>query len=838
MFRLLIAYHDREGHVNVPNDHQEEGVALGIWLSRQRTAHRTGELLASRRKKLDSLGVVYELFELKWESMLVHLKEYSEQEGHFRVPRNYMVANNVSLASWLTTQRQREIQGKLDPVRKRRLEDLGVVWRKTKSQQWEEMYNCLVEYKRKEGHPNVPYLHRDGEGPHLGYWLYVQRKLQKENGLDPGYKERLEALGVVWEMPMKLKVPNKTHLAKWEYNFSLLQMYHRTNGHCNLHPQYEVLVKDDKTQKEKKVKLGLWLGRQRLNYRNGSLDAYRTAKLESIEVIWIPRAHNFEEMFSHLVEYKEREGHCNVPSRYRTTAGTKPLGVWLGNVRNAMRKGTLDPKRKERLDEIGVNWSYSQESVWKEMFGLLVRYNTREGNCDVRFAHRENGMLLGHWVSQQRVLKKKGKLAIDRYDALENIGFTWEFCESKWDDFVPLLLKYKERNGDCLVPTKHEEEGKKLGKWVAKMRRRRRLGKLDPSEEKKLSEIGMIWAVDRTGARDKKWNEMFALLLRYKEREGDCLVHDSHQEEGKTLGRWVTRQRRRRKQGLMPSYRESQLIEAGMVWNITEHNTEAMLSRISRYKEQVDDFEVRPADRVLPRGSKWDDMFALLVRYKERKGDCLVPTKHKEEGKNLGNWVISQRTANKRGLLASYRAAQLDDAGMIWDLQVHKTEVMVRCLSQYKEREGDFEVPRAHKEDGKALGEWLCRQRRDKANGSLDPQLSDRLEKTLGVVLQNRDKQRWESMFGLLVEFKNREGHCRVPQKHQEGSDAKNLGQWLDYQRYRKKKGKLDAAYQARLEEIGVKWKIYAKYDSEEDDDGDWGFKGMDHLFDDEDMFG
>eukprot|EP00956_Cyclotella_meneghiniana_P020966 scaffold37640_cov83-Cyclotella_meneghiniana.AAC.5 len=36
----------------------------------------------------------------------------------------------------------------------------------------------------------------------------------------------------------------------------------------------------------------------------------------------------------------------------------------------------------------------------------------------------------------------------------------------------------------------------------------------------------------------------------------------------------------------------------------------------------------------------------------------------------------------------------------------------------------------------------------------------------------------WTRSYNKLVEFKNREGHCRVPQKHAEGD--MNLGTWVN----------------------------------------------------------
>ena len=48
---------------------------------------------------------------------------------------------------------------------------------------------------------------------------------------------------------------------------------------------------------------------------------------------------------------------------------------------------------------------------------------------------------------------------------------------------------------------------------------------------------------------------------------------------------------------------------------------------------------------------QWEDMFTLLVQYKDREGDCNVPAKHKEDGKNLGVWLTNRRTGKKNGKL-------------------------------------------------------------------------------------------------------------------------------------------------------------------------------------------
>eukprot|EP00980_Cylindrotheca_fusiformis_P029572 scaffold23522_cov201-Cylindrotheca_fusiformis.AAC.2 len=61
MFKLLLQYKDREGHTQVPQNHQEEGQNLGAWLSVQRVAKRRGALKLDRQDRLEKAGVVWDV---------------------------------------------------------------------------------------------------------------------------------------------------------------------------------------------------------------------------------------------------------------------------------------------------------------------------------------------------------------------------------------------------------------------------------------------------------------------------------------------------------------------------------------------------------------------------------------------------------------------------------------------------------------------------------------------------------------------------------------------------------------------------------------------------------
>jgi hypothetical protein len=71
----------------------------------------------------------------------------------------------------------------------------------------------------------------------------------------------------------------------------------------------------------------------------------------------------------------------------------------------------------------------------------------------------------------------------------------------------------------------------------------------------------------------------------------------------------------------------------------------------------------------------------------------------------------------------------------------------------------------------------------------------------------NAVNERWEQAFKLLQVFKEREGHCKVPNNHIEGQHK--LGSWVSNQRT--KKLELSSERKARLDELGFAWSVHSK---------------------------
>lgn len=136
-------------------------------------------------------------------------------------------------------------------------------------------------------------------------------------------------------------------------------------------------------------------------------------------------------------------------------------------------------------------------------------------------------------------------------------------------------------------------------------------------------------------------------------------------------------------------------------------------------------------------------------------------------------------------------------------------------------RRGDFEeiwdVLSALQEQDDILADIIRAMRQDKGRkkGFNDSRLREQVE-VLGPSIQLEDLRRaisvvcvenlssgWEESFAKLVDFKDKSGHCDVPQKYK---DDPELGLWVANYRRWGKSGMLSQDRTSRLTEIGFSW--------------------------------
>ena len=336
---------------------------------------------------------------------------------------------------------------------------------------WYEKYLLLEQYKKEHGNCLVRKSFVLGDVK-LGAWVQEQRRLYKKERLSLNRRIMLDALGFSWN----------PRADQWERNFALLKQFEEREGHCDV----------PFSHKEDGVKLGIWLSNQRKG--RGKMEEPLQRRLEQLGVSWDPYADEWKRYFVLLEQFKEREGHCNVPRSYKENGIN--LGIWLNNQRN--RRGKLEESLQRRLEELGVSWDPWHDQ-WERNFALLERFKDREGHCNVPRAHEEDGVNLGAWLLTVRQVRKGNMsyaLSAERVERLENLGVAWDPLEDQWERNFALLEQFNGREGHCNVPFSHEEDGIKLGRWLQNQRRIRKgtkVGNLSAERVEKLDTIGICW---------------------------------------------------------------------------------------------------------------------------------------------------------------------------------------------------------------------------------------------------------------------------------------------------------------------------------------------------------
>ena len=206
------------------------------------------------------------------------------------------------------------------------------------------------------------------------------------------------------------------HASLWEKGFSCLKQFSEREGHCRVSQSYTT---------DEGYRLGVWVSFQRT--KKDSMDPDRRRRLEALpRWSWNAYSDKWEEGFSHLKQFSEREGHCRVSRSYRTDNGYR-LGQWVSVQRT--NKDSMDPDRRQRLEALPA-WSWDPFSNrWEEGFSHLKQFSQQVGHCRVLNSYKsDDGYRLGQWVTTQR--RNKDRMGSDRRQRLEALpGWMWRLTK-------------------------------------------------------------------------------------------------------------------------------------------------------------------------------------------------------------------------------------------------------------------------------------------------------------------------------------------------------------------------------------------------------------------------
>ena len=385
-------------------------------------------------------------------------------------------------------------------------DDMGEVFvaEKKAPQSWDDKVKMLEDFNQLHGHVCVP--KHDSE---LGWWVQQCRQMHNSGKLPQEKRERLEKLGFVWcgqeAKRMREQAEGKT-VSSWDDRFRMLMEFREVHGHtCVAMQRHE-------------SGLGAWVKEQRSLRNAGKLQEERKQKLLSIGFIFDGAeakrireqaqgkpASSWDDKFALLGKFKEQHGHTCVPLQ-RHDPG---LGCWVREQRSLYNSGKLQEPRRLKLESIGFIFDGSEAKrvreqsegkachSWNDKFQLLQTFKQTHGHTCVPKQEPE----LGWWVQQCRQLYNSNKLADDKRQRLQDVGFIFDGAEAKrmresiqgravnnWDEKLLLLQTFKKENGHIDVPQNHA-----IFAWIKEQRTTHARGKLSHDRRQKLDELGFTW---------------------------------------------------------------------------------------------------------------------------------------------------------------------------------------------------------------------------------------------------------------------------------------------------------------------------------------------------------
>jgi len=137
MYEQLVAYKNQYKSTCVPRSYEADP-QLAKWVNRQRTNYNTNmpRLTTERKRRLNSIGFVWDLLDACWTEMYERLVAYKNQYKSTRVPISYEA--DPQLARWVSTQRTNynrfrsrlttDRAKKLYLDRAKKLDSIGFIW--------------------------------------------------------------------------------------------------------------------------------------------------------------------------------------------------------------------------------------------------------------------------------------------------------------------------------------------------------------------------------------------------------------------------------------------------------------------------------------------------------------------------------------------------------------------------------------------------------------------------------------------------------------------------------------------------------------------------------------
>lgn len=346
---------------------------------------------------------------------------------------------------------------------------------------------------------------------------------------------------------------------------------------------------------------------------------------------------------------------------------------------------------REILNELNDTFANS----WDFNFELLKEYAEKyhafpDGNTSYE------GVLIGKWSIQQRVLNNQGKLSKNRVDKLNSICFPWNVNEASWQMYFEELKSITESLGHFPKKSEFGADKTSLYRWVTTQKNKYRNGTLEEDKAQKLIAIGC----EITKGMAEYWQDNCDRLGEFVKQHGRFpnYADVKSDPELKVLYVWANSQRTARYRGQMSEERIAMLDSIGFIWDKHE---EEWLNAFNRLRSYFKEFGSLPGINEVVDGYK------------------------------LGKWYKSQVVLYLAGNMQAHRVERFKEAGIPLEnlRQRRKNEVFMKYYDSYMEYLQKFGKHPASKDryNDLDLVKWRCTQMQKKRQGKLTDEQAELL---------------------------------------------------------------------------------------------------------------
>ena len=300
-----------------------------------------------------------------------------------------------------------------------------------------------------------------------------------------------------------------------------------------------------------------------------------STSLEQLTSVW-------DSFYGELQFYYRENMHCNAEYFLEGTKEDMKVIKWLEKQRGLYRKGELKQDRVEKLNKLGIIWSYKKHKLddqwdeWERNFIQLTRYKRMHGS-----PYPQSGEIVT-WLSEMLSLIKTHNLEDYKEALLRCIGVNpdddratsltllskekgtdWNTSYEKLKDWVGQSGKLDPADSDMPL---------ELQKWVNNQKRKR--SKLTSIQVKLLNQLAFPWesnvvqtptqnAVPTPTHEPNSWDKMYADLKNWWDNHQNYLF--SHMEQEVRV--WSKEQCQKRRDGLLTEEQINLLNQINFPWN-------------------------------------------------------------------------------------------------------------------------------------------------------------------------------------------------------------------------------------------------------------------------------